>query len=110
MRHIIAFKKTSALEERVFCLSEASPLVIQDHWYELLPSITRDVSPTTNANLCKLCNGITLEALEDHQGYAHYKSGLELLRSQNGTACCLFCALVLQSVRNAFLSPDWNDE
>jgi hypothetical protein len=110
MRHIIAFKKTSALEEGVFCSSEASPLVIQDHWYEHWPSITRDVSPTTSANLCKLCNGITLDALEDHQGYAHHKSGLELLRSQNGTDCCPFCALVLQAVRNSFLSPDWNDE
>jgi hypothetical protein len=106
----IAFKRTSAREEHVFCLSEASPLVIQDYWYGLLPSITQDVSPISNANLCKLCNGITLEALENDQGYAHHKSGLELLRSQSGTDCCPFCALVLQAVRHAFLSPDWHDE
>ncbi len=84
--------------------------MIQDYWYGLLPPITREVSPISNATLCKLCNGITIEALESLQGYAHHKSGLELLRSQSQMACCPFCALVLQAVRKAFLSPEWHDE
>ena len=64
----------------------------------------------SSVSLCKLCQSITKDALENECGYAHHESGRELLAIEGNEACCSLCALVLQILREAFLSPDWDDE
>jgi hypothetical protein len=104
----IAFNKQLLLEQ----VSDSQILTVQNSWLHHPPILSHENSQAvvTNSELCELCNGITIVALESSSGYDHHKSGRDLLRSLDISSPCPLCGLLLEAMRDAYLSPDWDDK